>query len=120
MTIDLLKQLIDSFGPQNLATFFRSASGRFRPVKEELLDYLPFVRTLLKDLRDYRTLSEYALRRLASVDLKKNDRKALSGFIEELNFVKNHFGEDYLEIIEQRQGSMESEIIIAIENQIFE
>ena len=88
-----------------------------RNFKEELSDYLPFIRTLIKDLRDYKTLPKHTLRRLASVDLKKDDRKALEGFIEELNFVKNHLGEDYLDIIEQRLGSMESEIIIAVENQ---
>ncbi len=84
--------------------------------KRELEPYLPFIRILIQDLREYRTLSKYTLRRLANRDLKPNDGKALQAFIKELQVVRGHLGEDYLEIVQQRLGSMKSEIIIAIEN----
>jgi len=85
--------------------------------KKDLDPYLPFIRTLIKDLREYKTLSKYTLRRLTSVDLIPNDQKALGEFIKEIAFVRAHLGEDYLDIIQDRLGSMKSEIIIAVENQ---
>ncbi len=88
-----------------------------RAYKEELSPYLPFIRTLIKDLRHYKTLPKHTLRRLASADLNKKDEKTLEKFIEELNFVRNRLGKDYLDIIIKRLGSMESEIIISVENQ---
>ncbi len=85
--------------------------------KEDLDPYLHFIRTLIKDLREYKTLSNYTLRRLTNVDLIPNDQKALAEFIKEIAFVRAHLGEDYLDIIQGRLGSMKSEIIIAVENQ---
>lgn len=84
--------------------------------KAELEPYLSFIRTLIKDLREYRTLSKYTLRRLASEDLKPNDEKALKNFVKEIGFVRGYLGEDYLDIIESGLGSLKSEIIIAVEN----
>ena len=43
--------------------------------KDELEPYLPFIRTLVLDLREYKTLPKFTLRRLASVDLNKDDPK---------------------------------------------
>jgi hypothetical protein len=85
--------------------------------EKDLDPYLPFIRTLIKDLREYKTLSKFTLRRLTSVDLIPNDQKALGEFIKEIAFVRAHLGEDYLDIIQGRLGSMKSEIIIAVENQ---
>jgi superfamily II DNA/RNA helicase len=84
--------------------------------KEELEPYLPFMRTLVADLRDFKTLPKFTLRRLASVELKKDNAKSLTDFKAELEFVRNYLGEDYLKVIQQRLGTLKSEVIIAIEN----
>ena len=84
--------------------------------KEELEAYLPFIRTLILDLRDFKTLPKFTLRRLTSVDLTENNFKALEDFKNELLFVHNYLGDDYLAIIQQRIGVLKSEIIIAVEN----
>ena len=84
--------------------------------KDELEPYLPFIRTLVLDLREYKTLPKFTLRRLASVDLNKDDPKSLMIFKNELEFVRIYLGDDYLEIIQKRLGSLKSEVIIAVEN----
>jgi superfamily II DNA or RNA helicase/HKD family nuclease len=86
--------------------------------KVELEPYLPFMRILINDLRDFKTLPKFTLRRLASVEPKKDNGKSLTDFKTELEFVKNYLGEDYLEVIQQRLGSLKIEVIIAIENQL--
>lgn len=86
--------------------------------KDELDEYLPFIRTLIADIRDYKTLSKSTLRRFASVDLGKSDTKELKNFIAELAYVRKHLGEDYLNVIRQRLGQLGSEVIIAIENRL--
>jgi len=85
-------------------------------LKEELEPYLPFMRTLVADLRDFKTLPKFTLRRLASIELKKDNAKSLTDFKAELEFVRNYLGEDYLKVIQQRLGTLKSEVIIAIEN----
>ncbi len=85
--------------------------------KEELGDDLPFVRTLIRDLREYKTLPKFTLRRLTSVNLGPDDPGAIKEFKEELILLRGHLGDDYLDIIEQRLGSLKNEIIIAVENQ---
>ena len=87
-----------------------------RHYENQLEPYLPFIRTLIKDLREYRTLSRYTLRRLAKEDLIPNNDDALKAFIRELEFVRGYLGEDYLEVIQNRLGSLKSEVIIAVEN----
>lgn len=84
--------------------------------EDEMDRMLPFIRTLIKDLRDYNTLPKYTLRRLASVDLKPGDAKAFQKFIKILDSLRGYLGVDYLDIIRARLGSMKSEVIIAIEN----
>lgn len=85
--------------------------------KDELEPYLPFIRTLILDMRDFKTLPKSTLRRLASVELTNENSGAIQKFKKELELVRNYLGDDYLEIIKKRLGSSNSEIIIAIENQ---
>ncbi len=85
--------------------------------KSELGDYLSFLRTLIRDLREFKTLPKFTLRRLASVNLEPDKPQEIKSFIVELKFIRGHLGDDYLEIIEKRLGSLKSEIIIAVENQ---
>ncbi len=88
-----------------------------RYFKEELGDLLPFARMLVKDLRDYRTLSKFSLRRLANNEVAKKDLQSIRAFKDELRYVKSFLGENYLDELKERLGAVESEIIIAIENQ---
>jgi superfamily II DNA or RNA helicase/HKD family nuclease len=85
--------------------------------KDEFSEYLPFIRTLIEDLRDYKTLAKSTLRRFAGIKLDASRTKSISDFKQELKAVKINLGEDYLEIIKIRLGSLKSEVIIAIENQ---
>jgi len=80
--------------------------------KNELAEFVPFIRTLIEDLRDYKTLPKSTLRRFANI---KPDS---ANFKKELQAVKIHLGEDYLEIVKKRLGSLKTEVIIAIENQL--
>ena len=79
--------------------------------KNELEEFAPFIRTLIEDLRDYKTLPKSTLRRFANV---KPDSVS---FKKELQAVRINLGEDYLEVVKKRLGSLKSEVIIAIENQ---
>lgn len=85
--------------------------------KTELSEYLGFIRTLVEDLKEYKTLPKFTLRRLSSVELLPGKEKRLKKFKEELIFVRKYLGDDYLKIVKQRLASTTSEIIIAVENQ---
>ncbi len=83
----------------------------------DLEEELPFIRTLLRDLKDYQTLPKYSLRRLASVEMHESaSPEALARFRRELHTLRRALGEDYLERIERRVKEFRSEIIIAVEN----
>lgn len=79
--------------------------------KDELEELIPFIRTLIEDLRDYKTLPKSTLRRFANIT------PASAEFRKELQEVRIYLGDDYLEIIKKRLGILRSEVIIAIENQ---
>ena len=85
--------------------------------KEDFEEYLPFIRVLIEDLRDYKTLAKSTLRRFAGIKLDASKPKSISDFKNELNAVKINLGEDYLKVIKKRLGSLKTEVIIAIENQ---
>jgi len=85
--------------------------------KDELDLLSPFIRTLIEDLRDYKTLAKSTLRRFANIKLDASKPKTISDFKAELQAVKINLGEDYLEVIKKRLGTLKSEVIIAIENQ---
>jgi len=79
--------------------------------REDLEEFLPFIRTLLEDMLDYKTLPKSTLRRFANISTTSPE------FKKELQEVRINLGEDYLEIIKKRLGELRSEVIIAIENQ---
>lgn len=79
--------------------------------KNELEEFVPFIRTLIEDLRDYKTLPKSTLRRFANI---KPDSV---NFRKELQAIRINLGEDYLDIVKKRLGSLKTEVIIAIENQ---
>ena len=82
----------------------------------ELEKYLPFIRDLIKDLRNYHTIPKYSVRRIANLELKPEKPKELKKFIKELELLIRNLGVDYLEIVEKRVKDNRDEIIIAVEN----
>ena len=83
----------------------------------ELEDLVPFIQTLLRDIKEFQTIPKYTLRRLTANEMKRKVSKAgLSRFREELERLRRCLGEDYLERIEKRVKDFRSEIIIAVEN----
>jgi superfamily II DNA or RNA helicase/HKD family nuclease len=82
----------------------------------ELEKYLPFIRDLIKDLRNYHTIPKYSVRRIANLKLDADRPKELKKFIKELELLISNLGTDYLEIVEKRVKDNRDEIIIAVEN----
>ncbi len=82
----------------------------------ELEEDLPFLRTLIRDLRDFRTLSKFTLRRFAELEIQPGKEKELKKLKKELSALRVNLGEDYLEEIERKLGSLKSEIVVAFEN----
>jgi len=78
--------------------------------------YLTFARTLLEDIMDYKTLSEFTLRRISNLDTINPSEKDTAKILDEFEKLRSDLGEDYLEKIKQKLGSMQSEVIVAIEN----
>jgi len=89
---------------------FNNLQSALHNFKDELEEFIPFIRILIEDLRDYKTLPKSTLRRFANV------KPGSANFKNELQEVKINLGEDYLEIIKKRLGTLKSEVIIAIEN----
>ena len=95
----------------------------FNMVKALLADttetYRPFHQLLLnlrEDIEDYKTLSDYTLRRIAALDIKSTDAEKIEANKEELARLQNELGFDYLTRIKQKVGQLEKEVIVAIEN----
>lgn len=84
--------------------------------KKDFQTEVPFIRILIRDLTQYRSLPKFTLRRIANVDFEKDRKKAVRDLKNALKSIKERFGEDYMEKLESRIGDMKSEIIIAIEN----
>lgn len=90
---------------------FKNLRNALDNFKDELEEIIPFIRTLTEDIRDYKTLPTSTLRRFANI---------IPGSLEfrkEIREVRMNLGDDYLEIIKKRLGTLKSEVIIAIENQ---
>ncbi len=71
---------------------------------------ISFIDTLLKDIKRYKTLPKYTLRKLV---LSQSNYKQLINNIENL---RRKIGSDYLEIILKRTANINDDIIIAVEN----
>jgi hypothetical protein len=83
----------------------------------ELEEYIPFINTLLRDIKEFQTLPKYTLRRLSVTEMNgKVSKEGLARFRKELETIRRFLGEDYLERIEERVKDFRSEIIIAVEN----
>jgi SNF2 family DNA or RNA helicase len=86
--------------------------------REEFADLLPFIRTLVEDVRGYKTLAKSTLRRFAGIKLESSNPKSIADFRSEIQSVRINLGDDYLEIVKKRLGTLKSEMIIAVENQM--
>ena len=107
--------------PRSEQSLFVKAENNLRSVlgnhAADLEEYLPFIQTLLRDLKEYQTLPKYTLRRLTIVEMNgKVSKNGLARFRDELEALRRYLGDDYLDRIEQRVKKFRSEIIIAVEN----
>jgi ERCC4-related helicase/HKD family nuclease len=82
----------------------------------EIENYFPFLRELREDMLEYKTLSEYTLRRIANLNSDSKSSAKLKGLKEELDRLKMEIGENYLDKVKAQVGTLETEVIIAIEN----
>lgn len=82
--------------------------------EDETID---FVRTLIKDLKHYYTMPKYTLRRLTFEKLTgASPKTSWNRFFQELEFIRNRYGPDYLDNILERVSEKKEEVIIAVEN----
>ena len=78
--------------------------------------HLSFARMLFEDIIDYKTLPDFTLRRIANLSTVTPEEKDISKILAEFDKLKSDLGADYLDKIKQKLGSMQSEVIVAIEN----
>jgi hypothetical protein len=71
---------------------------------------------LLEDIKDYATLPDYTLRRIANLETTNGDKRAK--LIAEIEQLRTELGADYLEKEKEQLKQTHKEIIIAIENQV--
>lgn len=71
---------------------------------------------LVEDIEDYKTLSDYTLRRIANLAADATDGKKIAANKEELARLQNDLGFDYLAKIKQKIKQLDKEVIVAIEN----
>ena len=93
----------------NLKTLLGDKSGNYTEFNTLLL-------SLIEDIIEYKTLSDYTLRRITNLETATKDDKKIARVKEELTRLQRELGEDYLDKIKQRIGKLDKEVIIAIEN----
>jgi superfamily II DNA or RNA helicase len=86
------------------------------PANEETL--ANFVKMLIRDLKKYHTFSIKTLRRLSSIKSENlKNEKNFKDLTTEIEWIRYHFGDDYLDKILKRIDNQKNEVIIAVENQ---
>jgi len=93
----------------NVKTLLADKSGTYREFERFLLN-------LSEDIVDYKTLSDYTLRRITSLETTAKDEKKIAEVKAELTSLRQELGEDYLDRIKQKIGRLDKEVIIAVEN----
>jgi len=93
----------------NLKTLLNDQSGTYAEFNTLLLN-------LIEDIAEYKTLSDYTLRRITNLETTAKDEKKIAKVKGELTNLRDELGEDYLDRVKQRIGRMDKEVIIAIEN----
>lgn len=100
---------------KSLETEALSSLKSLLKVKRADLDQqtVSFINTLLKDLKKYKTLSTYTLRKLV---LPKNKNNVFDILIENIKQLRAKLGDNYLEKTLQKNVNIEDDIIIAVDN----
>lgn len=103
---------LESKALENLKVYLKLLSGN----EENLAN---FVKMLIKDLKKYHTLSIRTLGRIGrkTINLKSNE-KEINALTNEINWIRNHFGDDYLDRVLKKVDNQKNEVIIAVENQL--
>ncbi len=101
---------LEAKAKENLRVFLKVLLGN----EENLAN---FVKMLIKDLNKYHTLSVRTLGRLGrkTIDTKSSE-KEIKALTNEINWIRNQFGDDYLDRILKRVDNQKNEVIIAVEN----
>jgi hypothetical protein len=82
----------------------------------ELEIHLPFLRELREDILEFKTLSDYTLRRIANLNSLNMDKEKIQKTMDELQKLQQKLGADYLDNVKSKLGRLETEVVIAIEN----
>ena len=93
----------------NVKTLLADKSGTYR-------EFERFLHNLSEDIVDYKTLSDYTLRRITSLETTAKDEKKIAEVKAELTSLRQELGEDYLDWVKQKIGRLDKEVIIAVEN----
>jgi len=81
-------------------------------------ELIRFIKTLIKDIKKYHTLSKRTLGRIGRKQFSKSSaEKVKKEFFDEIKWIRNQLGQDYLETILKRVEKQKLEVIIAVENQ---
>lgn len=92
-----------------------SLKSLLKQKREELNQKLiSFIDTLLLDIKKYKTLPKYTLRKL--ILPKKIKKESYAELIKNIEKIKRKLGSNYLEIILNRSSKINDDIIIAVEN----
>lgn len=93
----------------NIKTLLSDKSGTYQ-------DMQGFLLSIVEDIEEYKTLSDYTLRRIAILETTAKDETTKRKVKEELVGLRRELGDDYMEKMKQRIGGLNKEVIIAIEN----
>ncbi|WP_159991433.1 helicase-related protein [Pelistega ratti] len=89
--------------------FFRKQLFEVRP------DLVSFADALKIDLREYKTLPKYSLKKIAQISNTRRDDNFML-YVEELERLQKLLGANFLSEIRQKLGNRTKEVIIAVEN----
>ena len=77
-----------------------------------------FIKTLIKDIKKFHTLSKRTLGRIGRKQISKSSSEKIKReFFDEIKWIRNQLGDDYLEQILKKVEKQQLEVIIAVENQ---
>ena len=80
-------------------------------------ELMKFIKTLITDIEKYKTLSDRTLGRIARNELTTNSGNEVKRtFTNEVLWIKNNLGADYLDRILKRIEHQKNEVVIAVEN----
>ncbi|MBN1367035.1 MAG: DEAD/DEAH box helicase family protein [Dehalococcoidales bacterium] len=90
-------------------TMLADKTGKYQQFQQLLND-------LCEDILDYKTLSDFTLRRIANLDVKSPEENKIKAVQTELAKLQMELGLDYLSKVKDKVGRLEKEVIVAVEN----